>query len=174
MADNIEIKARLAPGGLDAVRREAIARSSQPPERLEQKDTFYQVPFGRLKLREFGDGTGELIAYERPDQAGPKHSSYVLAPCADPAALHEALSRSVGVRGVVEKKREVVLVGQTRVHLDEVAGLGFFMELEVVLEDGQSHTEGEAIAAGLMAAFGIDDEALLEGAYIDLLEAGQA
>ncbi len=171
MADNIEIKARLAPDRREEVRDRALARSPEAPIPLRQKDTFYRVPTGRLKLREFGDGTGELIAYERPDQAGPKHSSYVLAPTNEPAALHEALARSVGVRGVVEKRREVVLVGQTRVHLDEVEGLGSFVELEVVLEGGQSHADGEAIAAELMRALGIDDAELLSGAYIDLLEA---
>jgi adenylate cyclase class IV len=170
MASNVEIKARLAPGQAALIRGRALSLSSRPSEHLHQVDTFYRVPAGRLKLRDFGDGTGELIAYERPDRAGPSCSSYALFPCADPRALHEALARSLGVRGIVEKQREVIHVGQTRIHLDEVAGLGSFLELEVVLRDGQSEEQGAVIAADLEAALGVPGESRIEGAYIDLLE----
>jgi predicted adenylyl cyclase CyaB len=74
------------------------------------------------------------------------------------------------VRGVVRKRRYLYLVGQTRVHLDEVEGLGEFMELEVVLRPEQSDAEGQAIARDLMTRLGIREEDLLEGAYMDLLE----
>jgi predicted adenylyl cyclase CyaB len=171
MASNIEIKARLSPEQAVRLRAEALARSSLAPELLHQTDTFYTASSGRLKLREFGDGRAELIAYDRPDHAGPKRSLFVRSPCADPGTLHEALSRSVGIRGVVEKHREVIHVGQTRLHLDDVVGLGTFLELEVVLREDQSAEEGEAIALELMAAFGIDSESLIDVAYIDLLEA---
>jgi predicted adenylyl cyclase CyaB len=171
VASNVEIKARLSSGQSRHVREEALALSSTEPEFLDQRDTFYHAPLGRLKLRELKDGAAELIAYERPDRAGPKLSSYVCSPCADPKSLHEALARSLGIRGVVEKHRQVIHVGQTRVHLDEVVGLGTFLELEVVLQENQSLEQGEAIAAKLMGAFGITTESLIEGAYIDLLEA---
>ena len=62
-------------------------------------------------------------------------------------------------------------MGQTRVHLDEVVGLGRFLDLEVVLEEGQAVEEGQGIASNLIDAFEIKAEALVEGAYIDLLEA---
>ena len=60
------------------------------------------------------------------------------------------------------------LIGQTRVHIDEVEGLGTFLELEVVLRDGQSEIEGKAIAKGLMAEFGIDKQHVLPEAHVDL------
>lgn len=171
MAINIEIKARLSPEQAVRLRAEALSRSSCAPEVLHQTDTFYNVSFGRLKLREFEDGRAELIAYDRPDRTGPTRSSHVRSPCADPRSLHEALSRSVGIRGVVEKRRQVIHVGQTRLHLDDVVGLGIFLELEVVLREDQSPEKGEAIALELMAAFGIESESLIDVAYIDLLEA---
>jgi predicted adenylyl cyclase CyaB len=171
VASNVEIKARLSPEQSRRVRKKALALSSIAPEFLGQTDTFYEIPSGRLKLRELEDGTAELIAYERPDQVGPKRSSYVRSPCADPKSLHEVLARSLGIRGVVEKRRQVIHVGQTRVHLDEVVGLGSFLELEVVLQENQPLEEAEAIAAELMSAFGVTSESLIEGAYIDLLEA---
>jgi predicted adenylyl cyclase CyaB len=174
VARNIEIKACLSPELTKLIRSEALTRSSLAPEVLYQTDTFYKVPSGRLKLREFENGTAELIAYERPDRAGPKQSSYVRYLCDDPKSLTEALSRSLGIRGVVAKRRELIHVGQTRVHLDEVRGLGSYLELEVVLRESQSPEEGERIAAELMAVFGVAREALIEVAYIDLLEAMSA
>ena len=77
---------------------------------------------------------------------------------------------ALGVRGVVRKKRYLYLAGQTRIHLDDVEGLGQFMELEVVLRDGQSDADGQSIAEDLMAKLGVRTEDLLEGAYMDLLE----
>ena len=74
------------------------------------------------------------------------------------------------MRGVVRKTRYLYLAGQTRIHLDDVEGLGQFMELEVVLRPDQTDAEGQAIAEDLMARLGIRKEDLLEGAYMDLLE----
>jgi predicted adenylyl cyclase CyaB len=173
MARNVEIKARVSEEQLEYIERSASARAAGPVEVLEQSDTFYTVPSGRLKLRRFADGSAELIAYDRGDQSGPKLSSYVRHACADPDTLHEALARSVGVRARVDKTRRLLLVDQTRVHLDRVEGLGAFIELEVVLRDEQTVEEGERIARELMAAFEIPGEALVEPAYVDLLEASR-
>ena len=68
------------------------------------------------------------------------------------------------------KKRLLYCVGNTRVHLDEVDGLGTFMELEVILSTGQRIEEGEATAAQMMATLGIDESDLVPGAYIDLID----
>ena len=73
------------------------------------------------------------------------------------------------VLGRVRKTRWLLQVGQTRVHLDRVHGLGDFMELEVVLHDGQSAAQGEALAEQLMAELGIAHEQRVAGAYLDLL-----
>jgi predicted adenylyl cyclase CyaB len=80
------------------------------------------------------------------------------------------LELAYGIRGVVKKTRYLYLVGQTRVHLDDVEGLGQFMELEVVMREGQNDMDGQVIAEGLMAALGVEENDLLEGAYMDLLE----
>jgi adenylate cyclase class IV len=138
------------------------------PQELVQIDTFYNVPTGRLKLREFADGTGELIYYERPDAVGPKVSNYVRAPASDPASLRDVLARSLGVRATVRKQRDVFLFGQTRIHLDEVEGLGSFIEFEVVLRDGQSVSDGERIAANLLDALSVSPADLVPCAYVDL------
>ena len=138
---------------------------------LRQTDTFYRVANGRLKLRVLGNGDGQLIAYARSDVPGPKLSQYSICRCDTSTHLHDVLAATLGVRGVVEKTRRVVHVGQTRAHLDTVSGLGEFVELEVVLEPGQRVEHGRQIAYRLLHELGIEEDALLSGAYIDMLEA---
>ena len=77
--------------------------------------------------------------------------------------------RALGRTVVVKKKREVFMVGQTRVHLDEVEDLGTFVELEVVLRANQDPCEGHRIAEGLMMELGIEADKLIGCAYADLL-----
>lgn len=167
MPSNVEIKARVQDRELLMNRAQTLSGSQG--ETITQVDTFFVVPRGRLKLRDFKNGHGQLIFYERPDMDGPKLSNYSISPTADPAGLAAVLSDSLGVRGVVMKERRLFLVGQTRIHVDHVKGLGDFLELEVVLADGQSPEEGEVIAQSLMKELGIQPDSLLTGAYIDLL-----
>ncbi len=170
MPANVEIKARIA--SVEALLPLARALSdNEHPQLIHQDDSFFSVPRGRLKLRVFGDGSGELIQYQRSDAGGPKRSDYVLVPVADPDGLREALVRACGLLGRVRKQRILVLVRPTRIHLDRVEGLGDFLELEVMLEDGQSEAEGTAIAHALMARLGVRDDQLVAGAYLDLLRA---
>ena len=166
MPTNVEIKARVRD--LAAIAALARRLSDAPPATLHQRDTFFGCPHGRLKLRELGSGESELIWYDRPDTAGSKRSDYRLAAITDPAALRDVLERAYGVTQVVEKTRTLCLVGQTRIHLDEVVGLGSFVELEVVLHDGQPESEGHRIAAELMARLGIAATDLLPGAYAEM------
>jgi predicted adenylyl cyclase CyaB len=172
VARNVEVKARI--DSVEALLPRARSLADGPEQRIEQDDTFFVCAHGRLKLRDFGDGHGELIHYQRADSEGPKLSDHVRAPSSDPAALREALTRAHGaasVLGRVRKTRWLLMVGQTRVHLDRVEGLGDFMELEVVLHDGQDVADGEAIAEALLAQLGIADHQRLAGAYLDLLRA---
>ena len=168
MARNVEIKARIeARAALES----AVARlADSGPVAIAQDDTFFHCPHGRLKLREFADGSAELIAYDRPDTTGPKLSTYLRSAVNDPAGLRAALAAACGQRGRVRKQRTLYLIGATRVHLDVVDGLGEFIELEVVLRDDQSAAQGEALARELLAALGIADAQLVAAAYIDLLE----
>jgi predicted adenylyl cyclase CyaB len=167
VARNIEIKARIA--SVDSLLPRAVAVAGGVPQRIEQDDTFFPVPMGRLKLRQFEDGSAELIHYQRTDTVDAKASDYVRVPVPDPAALREALSRGLGTLGRVRKRRLLLLTGATRIHLDRVEGLGDFMELEVVLADGQSDAEGQRIADALMTELGLADAERVAGAYMDLL-----
>ncbi|KAK2519374.1 hypothetical protein Q9966_014000 [Columba livia] len=83
--------------------------------------------------------------------------------------VEAVLGQALGVLGVVRKERLLFLVGQTRVHLDSVEGLGDFLELEVVLTEEQSVEDGERVACELMKELGVEEEDLISGAYLDLL-----
>ncbi len=172
MARNIEIKARIA--SVQALLPRARALADGDAELIEQDDSFFQVPFGRLKLRQFADGSGELIHYHRADSTQARASDYVRVNAPEPAALREALARGCGLAGRVVKQRWLLHVGPTRVHLDRVQGLGDFMELEVVLQPGQSDAEGTLVAERLMAELGLADAPRLAVAYVDLLASSAA
>ena len=168
MPANIEVKARVM--NFTDLKSRAEKLSDTPVEVIPQEDTFFNVPRGRLKLRVLAPDRGQLIYYTRLDQEGPKRSDYHIAHTADPENLKRVLELAYGIRGVVKKTRYLYLVGQTRVHLDDVEGLGQFMELEVVMREGQGDVEGQEIAEGLMTSLEVERSDLLEGAYMDLLE----
>ena len=168
MARNVEIKARIAD--LDPIRTRVASLASGASQTTEQTDTFFVVSKGRLKVRAFADGSGELIAYERSNQPGPKESVYKRVTCQDARVLAQALGRVLPVRGTVSKHREVFLIGRTRVHLDSVRNLGSFVELEVVLAPDEPVEAGHREARNLLASLAIPEQALVADAYIDLLE----
>jgi predicted adenylyl cyclase CyaB len=167
MPANIEIKAVLK----NRADVEAIAArlSDTSPEIIHQEDFFFRCDGARLKLRIFGPNHGELIRYERANLAEARRSTYLIARSEDPQTLRDILSATLGRTGVVKKTRTLYLIGQTRVHLDRVDGLGDFLKLEVVLRPGQSELEGEQIARTLLSELGIDKQQLIGEAYVDLL-----
>jgi homotetrameric cytidine deaminase len=142
---------------------------------LVQRDTYFRVPDGRLKLREEAPGGAALIQYHRPDAAEARESRYRIAPVEDPAALREALDAAIGTLVVVDKERRLLLWEGVRIHLDRVEGLGTFLELEgVAPADSDLGSERERVAR-LSAALGLDDERILSDSYSDrLLAAAEA
>lgn len=167
MARNVEIKARVADAA--ALERNVARIADRGPIEIVQDDTFFNCERGRLKLRAFSAGAGELIFYRRPDEAGPKESFYVIAPTSAPDALRDALTLAHGQCGRVRKRRTLYLAGRTRIHLDQVDALGHFLELEVVLDDNEPTAAGVEVAHALLRSLEIDPGGLIEGAYVDLL-----
>ncbi len=167
MPENIEVKAKAR----DFPKQRLLAQqmSDTPPEIIFQVDTFYDIPKGRLKLRSLSPGKGELIYYERANLAGPRPSNYYVAQTTTPESLAGVLAATLRIIGTVTKKRTLYMAGQTRIHMDEVEGLGCFIELEVVLERGQDEAEAARIARELMERLEIANEDLIAQAYVDLL-----
>lgn len=168
MARNIEIKAHA-----NSFKRQLAAGeelSDQPLATLIQEDTFFNVPDGRLKLREFPDSPAMLIFYNRIDTQGPKLSDYHITETNDGAGLKSVLTKAYGIRAIVKKERSLYMSGRTRLHFDQVENLGEFIELEVVLSNDDSIEGGEAEAQDLMSKLNIQAKDLIDVAYVDLLE----
>ena len=141
---------------------------------LVQRDTYFPAGRGRLKLREFGVGQeAELIAYVRPDAVEAAESSYVRAPLAASDELYEALDAALGTTVVVAKTRRLFLWEGVRIHLDDVDGLGTFIEFEAVLPDAGDLETARGKVAQLRAALEIPDDALVATGYADLLLDGR-
>jgi len=168
MARNIEIKARAHQ--FDQLLARAAALATEPPLIYRQQDFFYDVPNGRLKLRQFDDNTpAELIFYQRDDRDGPKVSYYSRSPVTNAEAMHTLLAQALNTRGIVNKERHVYVVGLTRIHLDRVDGLGDFIELEVLLGQDDEEAGGQQEAEQLFERLGVSSADLVPVAYVDLL-----
>ncbi|XP_037317384.2 uncharacterized protein LOC119210952 [Pungitius pungitius] len=170
MPSNVEIKAKVSDPTRFAEKATELSQSEGTI--IRQHDTFFNCSQARLKLRDFMNGTGQLIFYERPDTDGPKLSRYSISPTSDPSSLRAVLSDAMGVKGEVRKERRLFVVGQTRIHLDAVEGLGTYMELEVVMRPEQTVEDGQQVAEELMEKLGVSKESLVMGAYMDLLLKG--
>jgi predicted adenylyl cyclase CyaB len=167
-SQNIELKARL--GSLAPARQIALQVATGHLGVERQVDTYFASRHGRLKLREIDGHPAQLVWYERPNQPSAKLSHYILAPVAAPAELKEALTCACGTRVVVDKRREIFLADNVRIHLDQVAGLGDFLEFEAVLGPRVSALEGQRQVDALALRFGIAHEQLVQVSYADLLE----
>ncbi|MEM9409489.1 MAG: class IV adenylate cyclase [Planctomycetota bacterium] len=173
MSRNIEIKARLSESQFASILNLATDLAGGLSDTLKQKDTYFDAPNGRLKLREFDGGSAELIGYQREDCLDPTASHYYrtsIANTEDVENLIQSLKITVGIRSVVRKTRQLFLCDRTRIHLDQVDSLGKFIELEVVLSENQTDQEGIETAHQLMAKLSIPESQLITDSYIDLLE----
>ena len=168
-ARNVELKAH-DPDPARTLER-ALAAGAEDRGLLRQRDTYFAVARGRLKLREEEPGGATLIAYERPDAAAERVSEYRLVPVGEPEGLRAALAAANGIAAVVVKRRHLLLWESVRIHLDEVRGLGSFLELEAVAEPGSDLGRERAQVAELRLALDIRDEDLREGSYADELGA---
>ena len=165
-ARNLELKA-VDPDPA-ATLAAALAHGAEDRGTLRQRDTYFHAVQGRLKLREEPGSTAELISYARADRRGPKVSTYRRVPVFDPEAMTAALHDALGTRVVVEKERRLLVHDGVRIHLDRVARLGTFIELEAMAGAGGITVQVPRVDA-LCAALGITDDRLVAPGYADLL-----
>lgn len=165
---NLEIKARCAD--LAAARAVAERLATRHVGTDEQTDTYFVTRKGRLKLRESSLSGGQLIPYLRPDRRGPSRSDYQILAVGDAAHLKRSLGEILGVHRVVRKRREIFLVDNVRIHLDEVDDLGTFLELEAVYDgSAASEAEQQEKVGALMRELGVGEADLIDTSYEALL-----
>lgn len=165
---NIEIKARcFHPEKVEAF---LLSNGARYVGLDHQKDTYFQVPSGRLKLRQ-GNIENSLIYYQRPNQEGPKQSDFSLSKITDGAATEAVLSKALGVKVVVDKYRKIFYIDNVKFHLDDVPGLGSFVEIEAgnLADPSKTVEDLQAQCQYYMQAFSIADADLIHHSYSDML-----
>ena len=169
---NVEIKARTdrparACAVLTGERAESVGR-------IRQVDTYFHCRDGRLKLRESPLGD-QLVCYQRADQTGPKDSDIMLEALPDGHGMRALLARALGVLVVVDKQRQIYRIDNVQFHVDEVEGLGEFLEIEAI-DDAGGIGKARLLeqCEHYMKVLGIDDADLVSRSYSDLALDGQA
>ena len=169
MNRNVEVKVRV--DDLSGLARRLIERGAEDRGILVQKDTYFHVPSEggmRLKVREQDPGGTELISYGRPNVSGLRTSNYQVCKLPPSPDLAAAIALSLGVISEVRKRRHLFMLGRTRVHLDDVEKLGSFLELEVVLKEGESESDGETEAEKILGDLGLAGAERIAGSYSDM------
>lgn len=173
---NLELKVRCTPGDLLVIRDKALLLGAESFEILEQIDTYFRTGRGRLKLRSIRSGQGkttyEVIGYQRPDESAARWSHYSRTMVDEDQAetIARALESTLGIWRVVEKRRTVATWRRTRIHLDQVTGLGTFAELETVCEHTDELSAEEELRT-VAIALGLDHLTIVAGSYADLGDA---
>lgn len=164
---NIELKARDTQP--ERTLELALALGAEDRGEIAQTDTYFTRARGRLKLRQQEPGEAELIQYRRADAPDARESEYRRVPAPDAAALRDALDAALGTLVVVKKRRRLLLYGDVRIHLDEVQGLGSFLELEAVASPGSDLTAERDEVSRLRGELEVAGNSLVPESYSDLL-----
>ena len=164
---NIEIKAQCDQ--TDHIRRILREHNADFKGTDHQVDTYFEVPEGRLKLRQ-GTIENNLIFYKRDNQSGPKASNIDLVPAEHPEELHALLDNALDTKVIVDKQREIYFIENVKFHIDEVKKLGNFIEIEAIDEDGTIGRERlQEQCEKYLRLFGITDDQLIAHSYSDML-----
>jgi adenylate cyclase, class 2 len=164
---NVEIKAKCRNHAV--IEQILLERNARFIGLDHQIDTYFKVPNGRLKLRE-GNIENTLIFYDRPNQAGPKKSDIILYHVQPDASLKAILEKTNGIMAVVDKQRKIFFIDNVKFHLDEVLGLGQFVEIEAI-DDNKSLNYDQLLeqCTFYMALFDIQEVDLLTNSYSDMV-----
>jgi predicted adenylyl cyclase CyaB len=163
---NLEAKFRLSNHAEAESRASAIGYTRRAV--LNQRDTFFRVANGKLKLRE-ENGSAVLIFYHR-DESGPlRLSNYEIVKVADPPRTLRILAAALGPLAVVEKVRTLMMRENVRLHLDKVARLGDYGEIEAVIADSDDPEQSRSAVNEILAALKVDKADLIELSYFEML-----
>jgi predicted adenylyl cyclase CyaB len=162
---NFEFKARLKDSAhVRAMLKKSRARFLGTDRQI---DTYFHVPAGRLKIRE-GRIENSLIHYQRTNSAHARRSHVELMLLPRRNSVRAILSGALGVLAVVDKRREIYFVGNVKIHLDSVRGLGTFVEVEAMTRTGDTK-KVRAQAVKFQKLFAIAAKDVVPQSYSDLI-----
>jgi adenylate cyclase class IV len=134
MPVNLELKVRLK--SFNPVKKLLNEINAEYKGILDQTDIYYKAKGGLLKLR-IENGSQSIIKYLREEKSRDRFSNYE---CLNFAAGDAAgfFSDVFKIEAVVIKKRYLYIYENTRIHLDNVKKLGYFLELETQVLKGKA------------------------------------
>jgi predicted adenylyl cyclase CyaB len=165
MPQNLELKARIS--SVSEAVRIAQRLKAQAKGILHQHDIYYKVPCGRFKLRIINNHSAELIFYNRPNKKGSRYSDYFVLPVDDAILTNALCTAAFGLKMEVEKKRRLFIYKNSRIHIDEVHGLGTFVEFEILLRYGKR--QAQKLLEVLSKEFAVKQAAIIGFSYSDML-----
>jgi len=174
---NLELKSRYH--NVEKLRNLAREIGAEYQKTMRQTDTYFAVkdrfasplrsePKGRLKLRETDGEPAQLVYYEREDKQASSHSNYLICEISNPVDFKKVMIAAFGLKVEVIKSRELWMFRSTRIHIDEVNGLGHFVELETVI-DKQTDKEAQKEHQFVKEKLEIDDAKLIAFSYGDMI-----
>ncbi len=167
MYKNLELKVRI----VSLAKTIDIAKKigAREKEILFQKDIYFKIREGRLKLRIINSQSAELIFYNRPNRKGSRYSNYTILKINDIKSVQSFFADIYGISRIVEKRRRLYIFKNARIHIDKVTGLGNFLEFEVIINKGDK--EANELMNFLISQFYVKPSEIVAGSYCDLIKA---
>lgn len=162
---NVEFKAEIR--NLEAARRQCGLVGAEYRGSFVQIDTYFRIADGRLKRRETPGRPVEWIFYRRPDGPVARLAQYTFL--TDEQARVRFGEGTLIPWKVVRKTRELWMVGNVRVHLDQVEDLGLYVEFEAVVSARHDLAECRAMVQHLREEFAPIMGEALGGSYESLV-----
>lgn len=136
---------------------------------LNQRDVYFNISPGRLKLRSINNSVHQLIYYKRANRASAKFSSYFIEEIQHPERVERILREVYGIKTIVSKNRKLFLWHNVRIHIDSVKELGKFMEFEIVCKTLHHENESREKMKYLKSIFKVNDSDILRSSYSDMM-----
>ena len=137
-------------------------------EKLIQKDVYYSIPNGLLKLR-IENGNESLIYYNRNENDKNRWSVFEVLKFANGKG-EKFFNNLFDVEVIVKKQRELYYYDDTRIHLDTVKFLGKFLELETLVNNSKS--DAKKRFKMIISLLKLDESKQIRKSYRDLIMGG--
>jgi len=163
MPTNLELKIRVISH--QSIKKILEQIGAEYKGMLKQKDVYYSVPNGLLKLR-IENGSESLILHNRNENNKNRWSDFEFIKFANDNG-EKFFSKLFDVEVIVKKKRELFYYDDTRIHLDKVNNLGNFLELETLVINGK--TDAIKRFVKIIHILKLDESKQIRKSYRDLL-----
>jgi predicted adenylyl cyclase CyaB len=133
-----------------------------------EQDLCFDFPDGVLVLRQPEGASADLLTYHRHSRGELQFVDVEVAEVRQPREVGAMLRGRFGVRVELEKTRRTFQWRRTQIQLDQVFGLGMFVELQTLAISNDDAT-AESELREVLGALGIDPHTSEVRSYADML-----